>query len=284
MDKCRKSAHIAAVELRKAFTGPRFYVALLWILFDISSYVVRVKEFSALAGIKVSPWLFPLIIPDAMGQLFVIIGATLIFCDAPFINSMTTWQLMRGGRKSLFGGHILYIWVMSLLYAAALALLPNLILFPRVAFMKDWGQVLGALAQSSAAAQMGINPPDYNLMARFMPMQAMALTILAVWLNSVLVGMINYACNLCLRKGIGPLISIVMGLSPYLIIRLADFWVGYYLAPPAWMNITMYSWDGYGTYPTPVYIYAVLLGLIFVCMTVSYIGIRRKDINTASGF
>ena len=144
--------------------------------------------------------------------------------------------------------------------------------------------VLGALAQSSAAAQMGINPPDYNLMARFMPVQAMALTILAVWLNSVLVGMINYACNLCLRKGIGPLISIAMGLSPYLIIRLADFWVGYYLAPPAWMNITMYSWDGYGTYPTPAYIYAVLLGLIFVCMAVSYIGIRRKDINTASGF
>ena len=91
MDKCRKSAHIAAVELRKAFTGPRFYVAPLWILFHSSAYVVRVKEFSALAGIKVSPWLFPLIIPDAMGQLFVIIGATLIFCDAPFINSMTTW-------------------------------------------------------------------------------------------------------------------------------------------------------------------------------------------------
>lgn len=278
MDKIYKSLRICGIHLRKMLGNPRFYIAFLWFVFLIYFYVSKVKAFSIETGIKVSPWLFPLLLNQAGNQLFVIIGALLLFCDAPFINETTTWQMMRAGKRSWFWGSMLYISVLSLIYSVGLSVIPNLMLFPRVTWMEDWGQILGALAQSSAASQLGIINLDYGLMVRFMPWQAMCLKILAVWLNTVLIGELCYVFNVWLRWGSGPLAGMMMGLTPYLILRLPNFRVGYYLAPPAWMNLSMYSWNGYGTFPSPAYIYTTFAVLILGCVIFSYIGIKKKDV------
>ena len=283
MGNMLKRFHICACGFRKIFANPRLYLSFLWFFLSIGYYMAKVKSFSAMMGVKASPWIFLLLIPDAMGQLFIIIGATLLFCDAPFMNETTIWQLVRAGRKNWFWGNMLYIWLLSLFYAVMLFLLPNFLLFPDVSWTSGWGQILGALAQSSAASTLGINSLNYSVMVQYTPLQAAGCVLLAVWLNPVLVGMINYVCNLWLKRGTGPLFSIVMGLSPYLIVRLADFRIGYYLSPPAWMNISMYNWDGYGDFPSPTYIYTTLAVLLLILMVLGYIGIRRKDIDPVSG-
>ena len=141
-----------------------------------------------------------------------------------------------------------------------------------------WGKILGSVAQTSAAVQFGVNA-NYTIMARYTPIQAMFLTILAVWLNVVLVGMINYTSNLLLRQGVGIVFSTMIGLSPLLVTRLANYRIGYYLAPPLWMDLSNYKWGGYGFGPTFCYIYAVLFGCIISCTALSYVGIQRKNLN-----
>ena len=39
-------------------------------------------------------------------QLFIILGALLLFCDAPFLNQNSSWQILRAGRKNWFWGNM----------------------------------------------------------------------------------------------------------------------------------------------------------------------------------
>lgn len=168
-----------------------------------------------------------------------------------------------------------YIWLLSLVYAAILSLLPVLLMIPHLEWTAEWGKVLGTLAQTNA---LGIRL-NYTIMAHYTPAAAMLLTLAAVWLNTVLIGMINFTLNLLVKKGIGAAVSVAAGLSPLLIVRLARFDLGYYFAPPLWMDLSNYRWQGYGYGPSFAYVYGVLLGCIGVCTILSLAGIRRKDLN-----
>lgn len=257
---------------------PRFYVAFLWFAFLLGYVISAIRSLCLSTGLKASPWLLPLLTGEPGDQMFIIIGALILFCDAPFLHSDSGWQILRAGRKSWFWGNMLYIWCLSLVYALGLALIPILMMLPYVQGMSGWGKILGALAQTSAAAQLGISNLDYNIMVQYAPVQAMVLTVLPIWLNAVLIGMVNFTFNLFWKQGAGAAVSTMIGLSPLLLIKLANYRFAYYISPPLWMNLAYYRYKGYGAGVSFVYAYSILLLLITVCMTVSYVGIRRKDL------
>ena len=265
---------------QKAVGIPRVYIAFLWVVFLFLNFVRGIRAFCEMMNYSVSPWLFPHITADTVTQTVIIIGALLLFCDAPFLHSNSGWQILRAGRKNWFWGNMLYIWLLSLLYAVVLSILPILMTLPYVEWSEGWGKILGSLAQTNAAAQFGMSPLNYSIMAQYDPAAAMLLTILPVWLNTVLIGMINYVCNLFTKRGLGAVISVAIALSPLLITRLANFAVGYYLAPPLWMNLSNCKWLDYGYGPSLFYVYMVFLITIGACVVASFLGIRHKDLNT----
>ena len=279
MDNIRMSAYVCRVALRKAFRTPKTYIAVLWVLFIFLPVTQNLKYFCASIGMKSSPWLFPFMTNDDSIQMFIILGALLLFCDAPFLNQNGMWQIMRAGRKNWFWGNISYIWGISLIYTLVLSVLPVLLVWPQVEMMPGWGKVLGSIAQTSAASQAGIAVVDYSVMVYFTPIQAMLLTVLAVWLNTVLVGMVNYSLNLIVKNGLGAVVSVVIGLSPLLFNKLIQYYIGYYLSPPMWMALNNYNLDSYGYRPGMTYIYSVLLGAIGICTIFSYLSIKKKDLN-----
>lgn len=275
MDNIRMAARVCQGSFRRILYMPRFYIAFLWLLFLYFPLMNAVRSFSAAVGIGMAPWMFPFLTDDSGSQLFIILGALLLFCDAPFLNQNSSWQILRAGRKNWFWGNMAYIWLLSLVYAAILSLLPVLLMIPHLEWTAEWGKVLGTLAQTNA---LGIRL-NYTIMAHYTPAAAMLLTLAAVWLNTVLIGMINFTLNLLVKKGIGAAVSVAAGLSPLLIVRLARFDLGYYFAPPLWMDLSNYRWQGYGYGPSFAYVYGVLLGCIGVCTILSLAGMRRKDLN-----
>ncbi len=279
MDSIRKSLRICFVAFRKMIRTPRFYVAFLWFACLIGLFAMPVRNFCIATGIDVAPWMFPLLTEEDVYQLFIIIGAMILFCDAPFLHADSSWQILRAGRKNWFWGNILYIWLLSLLYAVGLSLIPIFLMLPHVKGMPGWGKILGSLAQTNAAAQIGVNGLNYDIMAQYDPLQAMVLTILPVWLNTLLIGMVNYVFNFWTIRGAGAGVSAAIGLSPLLIKRLAKNRIGYYISPPLWMNLSYYKKGNYGIGPSFVYAYGVLLILILACTLISYIGVCRKDLN-----
>ncbi len=276
MDKLRKIIHICGGSLRRILREPRFYVALLWFSLLLVNLAAAVRDLSSLSGVKSSPWLFPLVTKSSGNQLFIIIGALLIFCDAPFLHGGSEWQILRAGRKNWFWGNMLYIWGTAFLYTLGLALLPMLLLIPHAEFMSGWGRVLGSFAQGSV---FGGGSLSYKIMVQYTPLQAMVLTFLPVWLNAVLIGVVNYALNLLTRRGVGAAVSVALALSPAMLsgIRVTST-VAYYFSPPLWMSLEYYKDRGYGAGVTFGYAYGGLFLLIALCTAVSYVGVRKKDL------
>ena len=279
MVELRKTLRICMVGLRKIIITPRFYLAYLWVFFAFAPAIGAIRRFSSSVGMNCSPWVFALLTEDSGKQLFIILGALLLFCDAPFLHANSSWQILRAGRNNWFWGNMLYIWLLSFVYAVGISILTVIAMFPMVEWNTGWGKILGSLAQTSAASQFGSEQFSYAIMVQYSPPAAMVLTIAAVWMNAVLVGVCNYTLNFYLKKGTGNVISVVLGLSPLLIVRLAKFTMGYYFSPPLWMSLANYKWKGYGYGISFGYAYGVLGGLILICVVCSWKGIRKRDLD-----
>ncbi len=269
---------ICAISTKRIFTNSRFYLAVLWVMVVFSFNIFGIRDFCVVTQARVAPWIFPLLTQESGDQMFLILGALLLFCDAPFLSPNSQWQILRAGRRGWFWGNILYILFTAFCYTLLLAVLPILICIPYVGWSEEWGKVLGTLAQTTAAARFHLKPFDYRILLYHSPQEAMLLTILSVWLNVVLIGMVNYTLNLWVRKGIGTAVSVILGLSPLLITRLLNMTLGYYLSPPLWMSLAYYKWVEYGIGVPVGYAYGVLIGLILFCIAVSWTGVKKKDL------
>ena len=129
---------------------PRFYIAFLWLLFLYFPLMNAVPLLFRCGGDRHGALDVSFFTDDSGSQLFIILGALLLFCDAPFLNQNSSWQILRAGRKNWFWGNMAYIWLLSLVYAAILSLLPVLLMIPHLEWTAEWGKVLGTLAQTNA--------------------------------------------------------------------------------------------------------------------------------------
>ena len=240
MDRIRMSLRVCQIRLRKTFTTPRFYVALLWIAILFHVMTVGIRGFCEQTGVDVTFWMLPFMTRYNGDQIIIVLGALLLFCDAPFLEPNSGWQILRAGRKSWFWGNMLYIVVVSFFYTICLSMIPVLLVFPNVGWETGWGKVISTLAQTNAAYTFDQEPLDYLILSRFSPQEAMGLTMLS---------------------------------------KFSSITIGYYCAPPLWMNIASYKWQGYGNGPSMAYVYSVFAIVIGACTILSYLGIRKKDLN-----
>ena len=280
MGNMRAGKRICQSNLKRILGNVRFYLALAWFAMTLCFYMLQLRALATQLELPVSIWCLPLLLTKSGNQMFLILGAVLLFCDAPFLYDNSGWQIIRAGRKCWFWGNIGYMAVLSLIYTVSVAVIPVLFEIPHISFKNEWGALLGSMAQTSLANQYGLTSLSYQIMARYDPMEAMGYVLLAVWLNTMLIGVVNYTANLLIRQGSGPVFCLFIGLTPVLLDRaLPPFvYISYYLSPPAWLNLENYNWDGYGAAPAPGYIYGALIGLIVIGIFVCRYGIMKKDL------
>ena len=86
MDRIRMSLRVCQIRLRKTFTTPRFYVALLWIAILFHVMTVGIRGFCEQTGVDVTFWMLPFMTRYNGDQIIIVLGALLLFCDAPFLE------------------------------------------------------------------------------------------------------------------------------------------------------------------------------------------------------
>ena len=104
--------------------------------------------------------------------------------------------------------------------------------------------MISTLAQTNAAYTFNQEPLDYLILSRFSPQEAMGLTMLAIWCLSVMTGVVSYAGNFLVHRGFGIVINCGIALTALLLSKFSNITIGYYCAPPLWMNIASYKWQG----------------------------------------
>ncbi len=278
-----KIMQIAKRSIFKTMTQSRFYFSIFLNFILIRQLTETVKSFSETVHIKTTPWLFPFFMQNTYIQLMFVLGIVLLFCDAPYIDGGSFFEVIRAGKQQWILGKIVYTWLMSGIYTFFIILITICLLLPQITWENSWGKVLGTLAQTNAAQAMGNSSVslDYNLMIRYKPLQAMLFSFLIAWTVSFLIAMCIMFLNLFLKKIPGVVGGLLIGTMSLLQKELSNIYVLTYFSPVSWMDIHMWNYEVKLSYPTPFYMKVFLLTTILglsVCTYVSFV--RREEAFT----
>lgn len=116
MDRIRMSLRVCQIRLRKTFTTPRFYVALLWIAILFHVMTVGIRGFCEQTGVDVTFWMLPFMTRYNGDQIIIVLGALLLFCDAPFLEPNSGGRFCGPGGKAGFGETCCTLWLFPFLH------------------------------------------------------------------------------------------------------------------------------------------------------------------------
>jgi hypothetical protein len=202
-----------------------------------------------------------------------------LFCDAPFVDQSQPYVILRSKRVAWSLGQILYIVALSALYFLFLFLISNLFIFSHVDFsLTGWGKVLGTLANTSAAQEMGLlSFIDSRTLYYFTPLQAVWFTFLLSWLVGVFLGLTIYLLNSATQtRIIGVLIATSFLILDSVITGIPQ---ATWLSPVSWSTLNHVGIGAGSQYPPIGYIYGGFAVLIITLLVLSVAVNRRQDIN-----
>lgn len=182
-------------DLRKLLGSQRFYLAVLLVLFVIRDYLLPCKEWFVALSCNITPWIFPHVTDDLFIQMTIMCGLIFVLNDAPFLDDMQLFIIVRSGRGTWCLGQLLYILLGSLLYVLCIAAGCAALMLPHLEWSLSWGRVIATLATGQVAL------PTYfefscNIYKAFSPLTAMGMSTLYCWLGCCCLGMLIFFVNL----------------------------------------------------------------------------------------
>ena len=281
------------LNVRKWPGNPRIWVIGLLLASFLYSLLAYVRTFCVDAGLGVTPWLFPFLMDDPYLVFVFMLGILLLFCDAPFVDAHQSSLIIRMGKTTWALGQIFYIMVASALYFAVVIVLSNLLMFPHVGFSAHWGQIIGTLAQTNAAAYY--NVPfffNYRIMLDYSPFSAMAWSFCLAWLIGVFLGLLHFVVNQSLGRGFGTALALVLIFLPFFafdpgggklfVLDIAGVCRNItldYFSPVSWASLNSIDVIGYKPLPPRLYALLALLGSNGVLGTLAVFAVRKKSVN-----
>ncbi len=277
MDNVRCVIHLSMNNIRRWTANPRICVIMIlgamWIQFLVGPLLM----FSQSVNVKITPWAFPFTQTYWYPTMIIMLGVVLLFCDAPFMNNSTPYECIRGGKKRWVSGQLTYVMIASLIYVLFLVLVSILCLLPNIDFSGEWGKVYNTLAQTNAGPEYGVFIPiSYNIILSYTPLEAMLLTSLMLFLETVFVGLVMFALNLVTKRIGGIFAGLLLAFMPAFasVVGTMQF---YYFAPTAWANLSMMDTNVQTMYPSLAYaVCFLLISITFLVMFICKIYKRRE--------
>lgn len=268
----KNSILIGAYQLKRWKKDYRVYIIAIMLMILIFNNTRQIVDFSNMTGVRVSPWILPILLENymvSMGLLKVLIlfGMVLLFCDAPFNDNVKPHIIARTGRNAWCFGEILYIAAASFFYTLFVLIVGVSGLASRLSFDWDWGKVLGTLAMTNAGAQY-VPTLCFNsqMISAYTPLSATALSFLNLWLFGMVMGLLIYCINLfSTAKEIGmALVSLIILIDP--VVCYLEKPAYYWLSPASWVSLS--SLSVIGGYKCPPEIYALFIyGITIVILS-----------------
>ena len=210
---------------KEFFRSSRAIIVLTLMILVIWVNLTPLYAASDTTGYRINPLLLTFIVDEPVNQLFLMIGAIIMFADAPFANSNQVLVLLRSGRLSWFAGKVLFIVALSILYWMLANLLVLIFLLPCATFATDgWGVIVNTMAQTNAGIQFDLRFSfDTYTIQTMSPFGALAISttmeILATIVLAFTITIVNVATST--KVGIGVAIFwllldlLVVNLLPY---------------------------------------------------------------------
>lgn len=279
MDNVRRILELSFYNLKKWIVNPRIYILFILISCYTHYILSPIAVFAKNVDIDVSPFVFPFFISSTYTGKLLLMGVVLLFCDAPFTEQDHPYIILRSGRRIWYLGQLIYILIGSAIYSLALILITVIVLLPNISLTLEWGKVITTLAQTNISYQYGI-PVLFNksIVLEFTPFMAMTIQFLLCWLTCVMLGNLLFFVNARISRAAGSIVTIAL-----ILLQVATELIGTakasYFSPTAWISFSKLNVDGVSEYPTITYAISSLIILILILSVLSYLAVRRKDVE-----
>lgn len=250
-----KAVRVATGEIIRTFEQPRFYFVLFVNSILIVQLTDSIKGFSEMVQLSTTPWIFPFLMQQSYIQLLFLAGAVLLFCDAPFTDEGSPYELVRVGKIRWIIGKIIYIILLACIYTSSIIVLSVVLLIPRICFEWEWGKVLGTLAQTNAADVFGNSyiQLDYGIMIKYSPCEAMTYSFLIASCVCAIIGLLTMLLNMLLKKVPGAIGGMLIAALSYFQKNFSNLYTMSFFSPASWMDIGMWNKGIVLSYPTVKY-------------------------------
>lgn len=269
---------IAHNNIKKWLVNPRIYLVMVLMLAYFHSRISPIYAFCVQHNTPITPYLFPYFMSDDHVVLIATLGAMLLFCDAPFIDSEQPYIILRSGRKKWVMGQFAYMAASSAIFTLFLYLLTLLLFLPRLTLSAGWGKVIGTLAQTNTGAGLGITIPfDRYIFWGYSPIAATLTSLFLCFSVVFFLGVLMFYMNLRINRATGTITCALLILWQLVIRKTNTILIRY--SPVSWMKLGQIDIDGSTVYPNLAYVIIGLYGMIAILMLLSVLHIRRADID-----
>lgn len=255
----------------------------------LGRYLHGINLYGFTYGTRVTPFLLLVLFKDshiANGLLKVLLylGAICLLSNAPFVTDITSYQILRSGKRSWIAGKCMYIWLTSFLYVIFIACIAGIIVLPTVSVNDLWGSTLRDWVSKKNNWEVyaqSLEIPSLIIKLIY-PWAAEILSLFVVGLSFCFLGHLIFFCNLLTNKkaiGIGLSVLFVM-LDPvisYFAFSEQQKWM-YLFSPINWSSLELWTIVGSGKPLSAQYAYGMYL-LLILCLTAGiFIVASKKEI------
>ena len=230
-------------------------------------------------GMKISPWIFPMMLSSNINILYLVLPIIILFCDAPFLDNTQPYIIVRSKRTVWALGQMIYIAVSSFIYSLFLMIMSVIVNLGHMEFTSQWGSFI---RDPFVNNYLNENPRGYffvvdHIVKYFTPLQAMWFTFLFLWLVGILLGLLMF----CLNSVSG---SRILGAfcATFLLVWIQGVgWLSEWfvrLSPVSWVDLTNISISGEPpALPSYTYVMTFYIGAIVLLSAVILITNRKRS-------
>ncbi len=156
-------------------------------------------------------------IPFTMG---ILLGGILLLSDAPFIKSISEYEVVRAGYRKWYISEMLYVFGACFLYLTAILLCSCIfsLLYSNVFFENSWSDAFNELAYRApeyAISKYGLRFSYPEFLNAVSPVQAVGEVLLFQELYMSLIGICMFVLNLLSKKNYGWIAALLIHILGY---------------------------------------------------------------------
>ena len=236
-----------------------FFLVILVVAWRYSEPVLRLSRD---VNYPVSPCLFPFLMCSYSFLAQFWFGVVYVGSDAPFMQHVNMFQVIRTGRRVWAVGQIVGIILRSFVITAETAFCAMVPVLFRLDLSAGWGKLLHTVAMKpEMGTQYGFNYAIfYDALTRFSPLELMLLCILITSLVVSFVGVLMFTVGLYAGRTLALAVATGLTLSLFLVLNLPPMLrqgLAYFI-PTIWPEIARIGSKSIGRYMLPGIPYMLL--------------------------
>ena len=280
MDKLRKAALCCRHNYQKWLSSPRMLALalLIWLAMDAS--VGELANFARRQDLMITALgVYPLLSSNLFIKLLINMGGLMLFCNAPFVDEMQPYLILRCGRGAWTIGQLMYIISGVLLYLIMLNGVAWLYLGGRGIFNNEWSNGLRTLmyleGMEGSPLFFSVDP---KLVLYFTPLNAWLMSMALDFMGLILVAGTTFIVNQAFSSNKGVIAAGILLLTDPVVAE-SSYPLLWFWSPMTLTRITNLDMGYLPTKPDIQYAFILLPVLCGITMAVAFWAGRYKSIE-----